>query len=94
MNSIAISYSTCQKEEKECILVKLLIYAVLSQFQICRNLRTFFRQISIPKISELTKNCFFQDWEGGGGGGGAASVNDVHFFWGIGAMVGDGFVPL
>ena len=38
---MVISCSTCQKEEKECIWNKYLIYAVLSQFQICRNLRTF-----------------------------------------------------
>ena len=39
--------------------VKYLIYSVLSRFQICRNLRVFFRQICIPKISEFTKKRFF-----------------------------------
>ena len=30
VNSLVISYSTCQKEEKECFLVKYLIHPVLS----------------------------------------------------------------
>ena len=38
--------------------VKYLIYAVLARFQIRGNLRVF-RQICIPKISELTKKCLF-----------------------------------
>ena len=41
---MSISFSTCQKEEKESIWVKIIIYAVLLQFQTCRNLRVF----SIP----------------------------------------------
>ena len=41
VNSMVISYSTCQKEEKECTWVKYLIYAFLLQFKICRNLRVF-----------------------------------------------------
>ena len=56
---MVISCSTCQKEKKECKWVKYLIYAVLSRFQICRNLRVFFRQICIPKISEFTKKWLF-----------------------------------
>ena len=39
--------------------VKYLIYAVLLQFKICPNLRVFFCQICIPKISEFPKKCFF-----------------------------------
>ena len=49
---MVISCSTFQKEEKEYIWVKYLIYHVLSQFQIWRN-------ICIPKISEFTKKMFF-----------------------------------
>ena len=56
---MVISCSTCQKEEKECTWVKYLIYAVLSQFQICRNLGVFFCQICIPKILSSQKNVFF-----------------------------------
>ena len=53
---MVISCSTCQKEEKESTWVKYLIYAVLLQFQIFRNLPVFFRQICTPKISGLNKN--------------------------------------
>ena len=41
VNRMLISYIYCQKEEKECILVKYLICAFMSQFQICRNSRVF-----------------------------------------------------
>ena len=57
---MVISCSTFQNEEKEYIWVKQLIYAVLSQFQMCRNLRVFSRHIHIPKIAEFTKNVFSQ----------------------------------
>ena len=40
--------------------VKNLIYAVLSQFQICHNLRIFFLQICIPQISDFTEFFFFK----------------------------------
>ena len=53
VNSIVISCSTSQNGEK-CIWVKYLIYAVLSQFSICRNLRVFFCQIFTSKVSEFT----------------------------------------
>ena len=53
---MVISCGTCQKEENECIWAKYLIYTVLSRFQIYRNLRVF------PKISEFTKEYFFQVW--------------------------------
>ena len=62
-NNIVISCSTCQKEEKECMFVKCLIYSVLLQFQICCNLRILFHQICIPKISEFT--IFFSKSGGG-----------------------------
>ena len=39
VNSMVILCSTCGKEEKECMWVKYLIYAVLSIFQIHCNLR-------------------------------------------------------
>ena len=42
VNSMVTSCSTCQKEEKECTLVKYVIYAVLPQFQFFRNLRNFY----------------------------------------------------
>ena len=54
-----LSCSTCQKEEKECIQGKYLIHAVLLQLQICRNLRVFFRQICIPKMSQFIKKMVF-----------------------------------
>ena len=53
------SYSTCQKEEKECIWVKYLIYAVLPQFKICRNLRIFSAKSEFPKFQGSRKNIFF-----------------------------------
>ena len=49
VDSMVISWSTCQKEEKE-----YLIYTVLWRFQICRNLRVFFCLICVPKISQFT----------------------------------------
>ena len=54
-----ISGSTCQKEEKECISVKYLIDAVLSQFKICCNLCIFFPPYLYSQISEFRKKCFF-----------------------------------
>ena len=59
LNSMVISCCTCKKEEKECKHVKHFIYVVLSQFQICRNLRVSFSQICIPKISKFTTKWFF-----------------------------------
>ena len=50
-----VSYSTCQQEEKQCICIKYVIYASLSQLQFSCNLRVFSRQILIPRLSELTK---------------------------------------
>ena len=47
---MVISSSTCQKDEKECTWVIYLINAVLSQFQICRNLRVFPRQIYVEHV--------------------------------------------
>ena len=41
VNSMVISCSTYQKEEKESTLGKYLIYAVLLQCPICCNLRVF-----------------------------------------------------
>ena len=41
VNSMVISCSTCQKEDKECTLVKCVISAVLPQFQFCRNSHNF-----------------------------------------------------
>ena len=38
---MVISCNTSQKEEKECICVKYVIYAVLPRFQLCCNLRVF-----------------------------------------------------
>ena len=60
-NSMVISCSTCQKEEKERTWVKYLIYAVLLRFQffLSCNLRVFFsRQICIPKIQSSQKKVF------------------------------------
>ena len=52
VNGMVISCSTCQKEEKECIWVKYLIYTVLSKFQTCRNLRAFSAKSVIPQCSQ------------------------------------------
>ena len=41
VSSMVISCSTCEKDEKECMWVKYLIYVVLSKFQICCSLRMF-----------------------------------------------------
>ena len=41
INSMVISCSTCQKEEKECTFVYYVICAVLPRFQFCRNLCNF-----------------------------------------------------
>ena len=57
---MVISCRTCQKEGKYCKWVKYLIYAVLSQFQICRNLRVFSDKSVFPKLQSSQKNVFFQ----------------------------------
>ena len=59
VNSMVISHSYCEKEEKECIWVKYLIYAVLSRFQICCNSLVFFRKIWNPKFQSSQKKLFF-----------------------------------
>ena len=46
------------KERKECSQVKYLVYAVFCDFKLF-VIYEFFRQMSIPKISEFTKKCFF-----------------------------------
>ena len=56
------SCSTCQKEERECMWVKFLIYSVFLQFQICRNLRFFSDKSVVPKFQSSQKNVFFQVW--------------------------------
>ena len=56
--------STCQKEEKECIWVKYLIYAVLLRFQICRNLRVFSAKSVFPKFQSSQNNVFFPSLTG------------------------------
>ena len=61
VNSMVISCSTYQKEGKECTWVRYLIDAVLLRLQIFRNLRVFFRQIYISKISGFTKKYFFSN---------------------------------
>ena len=38
---MVISYSICQKEEKECNWVKYVINEVLPQIKFCQNLRIF-----------------------------------------------------
>ena len=59
INSMVISYSSCQKEKKKCIWDKYLIYAVLSRFQICHNIRVFFSPNLHSQSSELTKKIGF-----------------------------------
>ena len=49
---------TCQKEEKELILVKYMIYAVLSQFQIFHHLRIFPAKSIFPKFRVHKKMVF------------------------------------
>ena len=61
-NGIVISCSTCKKEEKEWMCVKYLIYAVLSWFQICRNLRVFSAKYVFLKFRSSQNNGFFQVW--------------------------------
>ena len=64
VNSMVISCSTCEKEEKECIWVKYLIYAVLSQSKICSNLRTFSAKSVFPKFQSSQKNIFSKSVQG------------------------------
>ena len=59
LNIMELSCSTFQKEERKCTWVKYFIYAVLSQFQIRRNLRVFMCQ-----NSEFTKKLFFSSLPG------------------------------
>ena len=59
LNSIIISCSPYQKEEKEYILAKYLIYAVLPQLKFCHNVHIFFRQILIPIFFSVDKNIVF-----------------------------------
>ena len=59
VNSMVISCSTCQKEEKACFY--LFDLHSLWRLQICCNLRVFFRKICIPKILEFTKTSSFQE---------------------------------
>ena len=62
LNSMVILYSIGQKEEKECMWVKYLIYTALSQFQICCNLRVFSSSAKsvFPKFQSSQKMFFFQ----------------------------------
>ena len=60
VNSMVISDSYCQKEEKECIWVKYLIYTVLSRFQICRNSRVFSAKSETKNFRVDKKMFFFQ----------------------------------
>ena len=60
VNSMVISCSTCQKEEKECIWVNIWLRFFLSQFQICRNLHFFLLKIFFPKFLEFTLNLHLQ----------------------------------
>ena len=55
---MVISCSTCKREEKECRGVKYWIYAVLSLFQICRNLHTFFAKYVFQKFQSSQKMVF------------------------------------
>ena len=50
---------TYQKEEKECIWVKYLIYAVLLQFQISHHLRVFPPNLYSQKFRVHKKKVFF-----------------------------------
>ena len=59
VNSMVISWSTIQKEDKECIWVKYLIYAVLLQCKICRIVRAFSAKSVFPKLQSSQKNVFF-----------------------------------
>ena len=48
-----------QKEEKECIWVKHLSYAVLPRFKFCRNFHTFFAKILFTDF-QSSQFFFFQ----------------------------------
>ena len=61
VNRMLISYIYCQKEEKECILVKYLICA-MSQFQICRNSHVFSAKSETQNFRVHKKMFFFQVW--------------------------------
>ena len=52
---MVISCCTCQKEEKECTRVQYLIYAVLSQLQICHNLCFSSGKSEFPKLQIAQK---------------------------------------
>ena len=56
---MVISCSTFQKEEKECIWVKYLIYAVLLSFQIGGHLRVFSPANLYSQIFQVHKKMFF-----------------------------------
>ena len=62
VNSLVTLCSTSQKEDKECIQVKYLIYAVLLQLHICCNLPAFSAKSAFPKFQSSKKNVFFQVW--------------------------------
>ena len=62
VNSMVSSCSACQKEEIECMWVKYLIYAVLSQSQFRRNLRIFPPNLYFQSFRVHKKNGFFQVW--------------------------------
>ena len=55
---MVISCSTCQREEKEGLWVKYLIYAVLPQFKFCCNLRTFSAKFLFPDFQSSQKNVY------------------------------------
>ena len=58
VNSMLISSSSFQRQEKEYIWVKYLIRAVLSRFQICLNLCVFSAKSVIPKFQSSQKMIF------------------------------------
>ena len=56
---MVISFSTCQKEEKECTWVKYLIYAICHDLKFVVIYAFSLRKICISKISEFIIKCFF-----------------------------------
>ena len=58
VNSMIISCSTCQKEEKNAFRLSIWFTLFYRNFKFVVFMR-FFRQIFIPQISEFTKKTFF-----------------------------------
>ena len=59
---MVISCSTCEKEEKECIQVKYLIYAVCRDFKFVVIYAFFSTKCAFQKFQSSQQNGFFLVW--------------------------------